>query len=259
MPFFPDRERKLVFIDRDLHALLLGIEHKVLHFGWFKRFEHKFLRVGTPADYIHLFIVQFADNIFNPRTAHSDASTNRVHFFVRAPDRDFCPITGFPRDATNLDCAIGDFAHFQLKKTAHEIRVATRNDNLGAANAVFHRDHIGAEPVADVVIFDDHAFALGHDGFKFPKVENDIGAIETTHRSADDFASTIFELLVNHFLFDLANSLHHRLLRSLCSNATKISRCHFHLDRVTDTRVRLDFACSRKFDLVLWIADLIGH
>src|SRR5205823_4913338 len=67
--------------------------------------------------------------------------------------------------------------------------MATRNDDLGTANAVFHRDHVGAEPVADIVIFDDHPFALGHDGLKFPKVENDVGAIETTHRSADDFAS----------------------------------------------------------------------
>ena len=88
-----------------------------------------------------------------------------------------------PRDAANIHRAIGDFAYFQLEKPAYEIGMATRDDDLGAANAVLDRDHVRAQTVAHVVIFHHDSLSLWHDGFKFSKVENDIGAIEAPHGS----------------------------------------------------------------------------
>src|SRR5207248_4811780 len=115
------------------------------------------------------------------------------------------------------------------------------------------------EAVADIVIFHHHAFALRHDGLEFSKIENHVRAIEAAHRAADDYAGAVLKLLINHFLFDLPNALHHRLLGGLRGDASKISRRHFHLDSVADFRVQFDPARLGERDLVLRICHLVDH
>ena len=137
--------------------------------------------------------------------------------------------------------------------------MAARDDDFRAADPVIDRNDIGAEPVADVVIFDHDALALRHNRFEFTEIENHIGAIEAAYRPADDFAGAILELLINHFLFDLANPLHHRLFRGLGGDAAEIARRHFHFDGVANLRVRLDLARFAERDFVLWILDIFNY
>src|SRR5205823_1161265 len=86
---------------------------------------------------------------------------------------------------------IGDFAHLELEKPAHEIGMTARDNNFGAADTVFDRDHISAKAIPYVVVFDDHPLPLRHDGFKFSKIQNDIGTVETPHSSTDNLAPQI--------------------------------------------------------------------
>src|SRR5205823_5393706 len=259
LPFFPDCERKLIFIHGNLHAFLLSIENEVLYLCRLKRFQNVFLWIGAPADDIDLFVIQLADDGFDAGAAHANTRAHGIHFFVRAPDCDLGAITCFSRDAANLHGAVRDFAYFQLEKSAHKIGMATRHDNLGAADTVFHGDDVRAKPVAHVVIFYYHSLALRHDGLKFSKIENDIGTIETPHRSTDDFARAIFEFLVDHFFLGLANPLHHRLFCRLRRDASKILRCHFHFDGVADLRIRLDLARFQQIDFILRIRDFVDY
>src|SRR5262249_55738356 len=143
--------------------------------------------------------------------------------------------------------------------TANKIRMTSRNDDLRATQSIFHSDDVGAEAIADVVIFNHHALALRHYRFKFPKIENHVRAIKSPDSAADDFARAILEFFVNHFLLNLPDALHHRLLGSLRGDAAKISRRHFHLDRVANLSVRFDLARFAKRDLVLRIGDVLDH
>ena len=118
--------------------------------------------------------------------------------------------------------------------------MAARNDDLRTTDTIFDCDDVGAEPVADIVIFHCHALPLRHDCFEFSKVENHIRPVEASHCAAHDFAGPILELFVNHFLLDLTNPLYHRLLGRLRGDPTKISRRHFHFDGVSNVGVRLD-------------------
>src|SRR5262249_51886510 len=156
-----------------------------------------FLGVGAPANDIDLFIVEFAHDVFDARTAHAHTRAYWIYFFVCAPYRDLRPITGFSRDAANLHRAVGNFTHFQLKKSSDEIGMTARNDNLRAADAIFDRNDVRAESVAHIVIFYDDSFPLRHNGFKFSKVQNDVGTIKTPHSTADDLTRAVLKLLVN--------------------------------------------------------------
>src|SRR5215471_15760653 len=100
--------------------------------------------------------------------------------------------------------------------------MAARDDYLRAPCSVFHCHNVRAEAVTDVVIFHCDSLALRHDSLKFPKVENDIRAIEPAHGATNNFPRAILKLLVNHFLFSLTDSLHHGLLCSLRRNAPEI-------------------------------------
>ena len=135
--------------------------------------------------------------------------------------------------------------------------MAARDDNLRAADPVLHRNDVGAQPVPDVVIFDDHPFPLRHDRFELAEIEDHIGTVETPHGAADDLARAILELLVNHFLLDLADALHHRLLRGLGRDAPEVFRRHFDFHFTADGGVRIDPACLGYGDLVGRIRDLV--
>src|SRR4029077_13209168 len=128
-------------------------------------------------------------------------------------------VTGFSRDPPDLDGAVVDLAHFQFEQTANEIRMTPRNDNFRPADSVLDRDDVGAQAIANVVVFHHHALSLRHDRLKFSEIENHVGTIEPADRAANDFARAVLELFVNHFLLDLANALHHRLLGGLGRDA----------------------------------------
>jgi len=244
---------------REFDAAIGVVHFKRLQLSGRQSIRQEHFDIGVPADDVHLFIIQFADDVLDPLAAQADARADRVHFFVRTPDRDLCSITGFARDAPDFNGAIGDFAHFQFKKAAHKIRMTARDNDLRTAQSVFNRDDISPKTVADIIILHHHAFALRHDRLKFSEIENHVRTIKAAHSAADDLAGSVLELFINHFLLDLPNALHHRLFGSLRGDASKISRSHFHLDRVADFRVGFDPARLGERDLVLGICHLVDH
>ena len=137
--------------------------------------------------------------------------------------------------------------------------MTARNYDFWTTNAVLDRDDVSAEPIADIVVFYRHTFPLRHDCFEFSKVQNYIRAIKAPNRATYDFSGAILELLVDHFLFDLTNALHHCLFGGLCCDAPKIARGHFHLDGVAHFGVRLDLARFGELDFVLRIAHMINY
>ena len=137
--------------------------------------------------------------------------------------------------------------------------MASRNDDLRAANSIFHRDDVSAQAVSHVVVLDHHPFALRHDCFEFAQIENHIGAIEAADCSTDNLARAVLELLINHFLLDLANALHHRLFRCLRGDPSEILRRDFHLDFTANGRVRVKFARLGKRNLICRVRYIFDH
>ena len=55
--------------------------------GRLQRFQDEFLRIGAPPDDVDLFVIELANYVFHPRTAHAYARADRIDLFVRAPHR----------------------------------------------------------------------------------------------------------------------------------------------------------------------------
>src|SRR5207237_9678760 len=58
LSLFSNRERKLVFVDRNLNTFFLSIKSQVLHLHWLKRFQEVFLWVGLPSNDSELCFIE---------------------------------------------------------------------------------------------------------------------------------------------------------------------------------------------------------
>ena len=135
--------------------------------------------------------------------------------------------------------------------------MAARDDDLRPARAVFHRHHVGAQAVADVVVLGLHALAVRHERLEFSEIDDHIRAVKAPHRAADNLARAILELVINHLLFRLADALHHRLLRGLRGDAPKVLRRDRHLDFLAELDVALEHLRRLMRDLVVFVLHLL--
>ena len=90
---------------------------------WLQRFGDKGLDVGRPRNDIHLFIVQFANNIFHPLTAQTHARAHGINFRIARINGHLRAKTRFARDAFDFNGAVADLRNFHRKQFYDEFRV----------------------------------------------------------------------------------------------------------------------------------------
>ncbi len=226
----------LVHLHED--GLFLLVDGDGLDLGGLEGLGHEGLEVIAPADDVDFLVVQFTDDVLHSRSAKSDTGAYGIDFLVGAVDRHLGAVARFPGERTDLDSTVGDLAHLGLEKAADKIRMAARKDDLGTARTVLHSHDVGADTVTHVVFLGGDTLALVHDPLELTKIDVDIASLKPSHGATDDITSPILVFLVDHLLFRLAETLHHRLLRSLRGDTTEIRRRDVHLDFGThvDTR-----------------------
>ena len=222
----------MVFVDRDLHALVGLVDLDRLDLGRLERLDDEFFGIVAPLDDVDFLVVEFADDVLHPCTAHSDASADRIDFAVTAGHGDLGAHAGLAGNALQLHGSVGDFAHFQLEKLADKVRMAAGENDLRAVLAVLHRDDISAQAVADAVVFSNDALARGHDGFEFAEVENDVAFDEAADCAADDIARTVFEFLVDPLFLHATDARHDGVAGHAGGDATESGGFDLHLDAV---------------------------
>src|SRR5690606_38980363 len=166
------------------------------------------------------------------RAAQADAGAHRIDLLVVAPDGNLGAVAGLAGDAPDLDRAVGDFGDLRLKATADEIRMGAGKDDFQAATLVLDGEDVGADAVADVVLLRLHAFAGRHHALELAEVDQHVAAVEAADGAGNDVAGAVLELLVDHLLLRLAQTLHHRLFRGLHGDAAEILRRHVELELV---------------------------
>ena len=192
------------------------------------------LGVIAPLDDIDLFVIEFADDVFDASAAHADAGADWVDLGVCGEDGDFGTVACFAGDGADFDGTVGDFADFAFEEAFDEVGVGAAEDDFGAAGAVFDGDDVEAEAVADGVVLGGDAFLFGDDAFEFAEVHDDVAFFEAADGAVDDIAGAVFKFLVDEFFFFLADALHHGLASGLGGDAAHVVRGDFDVDFVAD-------------------------
>ena len=251
---------EVIFADRDRDDFLLLVDCDRDQLGGLECLADQLRWILTPAYDIDLLVIELADDVLHAGSAHPDASTDGIDLRVIAPDGDLGAETRFAGDGADVHGVIGNLVYLSLKQAADEIRVAARKDNLRAAAFVLHRKHVTTDAVTDIVIFTLHPLLVRHDALELAEIDHHVVALEAAHRSGNDVARTVLELLVDHFLLRLAEALHHRLLCSLDGDAAEILRGNIELKCSADLRRSVLLLCKAYRNLVeLVLVVVIGN
>src|SRR5690606_16105750 len=97
LAFLADRHREILVGNLERDRPRTGIDFDVSRDRRLQRFRQHLLRILVITDDIDLFAAEFPDNAFHARPPGSDARSYRIDPRIVAGNRDFGPVTGFPR------------------------------------------------------------------------------------------------------------------------------------------------------------------
>jgi hypothetical protein len=153
------------------------INREVLQLSRGQRVGDEIANVRVPTNDVHLFVVQFPDDVFDPLAAQTDARSNRINLFVPCPDRQFRAKTRFAGDTFDFDGAIVDFRHFQLEQLEHEPGVGTGQNDFRTVRALLDGLDITATALADLAFLAGNALPIGQQGLVFAPVHDPTRAV----------------------------------------------------------------------------------
>ena len=103
-----------------------------------------------------------------------------------------------------------------------------KND-FRTSRLIFNRHNIDADAISDGVVLRNDSLARRDAAFKFTKVNHDVAFFKSANSSTNNVTSTVFILVVNHFLLSHAKTLHHCLFGRLGCNTTKVFGRHIEV------------------------------
>src|SRR5579871_3976972 len=115
LPILTDGERKLLFGHRHQGSMVRLAQINLLRLHRAERVGDIRRWISVPQDDIDLFAVEFVDDIINACAAHAHTRANRVKPFLARPDGHLRATAWLAGNALDLDVAIKNLWHFQLK------------------------------------------------------------------------------------------------------------------------------------------------
>ena len=201
--------------------------------------DHELRRVVIPQNDINTFAAQLSRNCLDTRTAHTDASTDRVDTLVVGFHRNFRTGTRIAGRRFDFDNFFADFRHFDTEqfnqhfwfRTRHEQLCTTRFRTYGIQHTtntvawaeVFTRQHVFTQ---------DHGFSVTRQPFGFD-LQRDVVAVHFLHHTSDDFAFLIAELIDNQRALGFTHFLHDNLFSGLGGDTVEGHRFNLIFNVVT--------------------------
>src|SRR6185437_9719806 len=104
--------------------------------------------IGIPRNDVDTLALQFLHHRLHAHAAHADAGADRIDAGILADHRDLGAAARIAGHGADLDHAIVDFGHLLGEQAHHELGMAARQEDLGAAGFPTHVIDIGADAVA---------------------------------------------------------------------------------------------------------------
>ncbi len=92
-----------------------------------------------------------------------------------------------------------------------------------------------------------------------PQVDNDGAPVKPLNNPVDDFAPSVFEIIVDNVSLSLFQALHDDLLGGLSRNPSESVRIHFDAQAVSDFGLRIQFTRFLKRNFKMLILNFFNH
>ena len=249
-----DRLAEVLLGNGDMNTFFGFVDLDVDEFGGFEGFADQLGGIFAPADDVDLFVVEFANDVFDARSTHAHTGTDGVDLWVDTPDSHLGAESGFTGDAAQLHRVVGNLVDLGFEQTTHEVRMTAGKNDFRAAAFVLHSEHVAADTVTNVVVFALDALAVGHDAFKFAEVNHHIITLEAADGARNDVTGAVLEFLVDHLLLGLTQTLHHGLLGCLYGDAAEVLGSDVEFDGFVDLDLGLLLLSGAQRHFVEFIA-----
>ena len=183
---------------------------------------------------------------------------DRIHILIARQDGNLGALPGFAGNGADDHGVVVNLRHFALEEALHQLRNGTGDDHLGALGGAIDALQHDAHALADGELLQARLLALGHPGFGFAQVEDDVLQLEPLDGGVQHFAQAVGVFLVDGIPLGFAHLLEDDLLGHLGGDAAQ------HVGRL----VIADFSASLDFrgqgpgvvegDLVDRIFQLLG-
>ena len=217
-----NRLRQVARFNRDIHGVLVFVNHNRCHVSRSHRVDHELRWVVVPQHDIDTFAAQLGRDRLNTRTAHTNTSTDWVDTFVVGLNSDFGTRTRIASSSFDFDNFFTDFWHFNAEQFDQHFRLRTGDEELRTARFRTYGVQNTADTVAWTEVFTrQHVFTQDNRFSVVAKVQRDVVAVNFLNHAGDDLTFMLTELVYNHCAFSFTYFLYDNLFCSLGRNTVE--------------------------------------
>ena len=233
----------------------------MLHdFGRCQCVDHELRGVGGPQNDVHPLPGELRRDRLNARTAHPDASADRIDTLIIGFDRDLGSHARITSGSFHIQKSFFDLGNFELEELGQKIGNDTRQHELGSATAAVHLQQESAHPVADPeVLLRDHLVSR-QNRLDSPRLHDGVAALDALDSARYKVFLTREEIAQNLLALRIPNFLQDDLLRSLRADAPELDGLErfFLITVQLESRVLFFGLRERQFPLGC-LQSLLGY
>ena len=198
----PSDCQRYLIVGNDSVCLLVFIVQDDTHgFGRAQGTVDKNFRLAAPVDDIDLFVVEFFNDGLYPHALQTHAGTHGIDAFIVGKNSHFGSVSGKTGHSLDLDDAVVNLRHFDLKQPDEELRRCTRHDDLRAPVGLRHLFDDGPDGIPTVPSFVVNLFRSLKTDFHMIDGNENLIAIDLSHIADNDLPDPVLELVEEDFFF----------------------------------------------------------
>ena len=255
-----DRHCQILFVDDDIHAVTLLIDHDARDLGRRERVDDQLRGILREQNDVDALAGKLVGDRGHARAAHANTRSLRIEPRIVGLDRDLRAHAGIAGGGLDLDQALFDFRNFKLEQTDQQVRRDARQHQLRAACLRLDLDHVGANAVAHPqILLRDDLVARDH-ALDAARFNDHVAALDALDGPSQQIVLALQKIVEDLLPLGVANLLHDDLLCRLRADATEIHRLQRLLDHVADLQLGIALGCVGDRDLVRrFLVLLVGH
>ena len=254
-----DGERELGVVDDDLDLLVGEVgDGDAADLGGLQRLFCEGGDLFGELDDVDLLAAQLADDGLDAHALHADAGADGVDILVAGHDGDLGAFAGLAGDGADADGAVVDLGDFGLEEVLNKSRRGAGDDDLRTLGGAVDAEQNDADALADGELLEARLLALGHAGFGFAEVEDDVHGLEALDGGVEDLAGAVVVLVEDGVALGLADLLEDDLLGHLGGDTAERGGVLVETEFAADFDLGGEFAGLFERHLIDVVLDLLG-